>query len=89
MSTVAKVSATEKNGASRMDLDPTLLMLSLIPSGIGFVLFIYGRKAGRWPQLCTGMALMIYPYFAGGAVTMVGIGALLGGGLYVMIHAGW
>ena len=31
-----------------MELDATLLMVSLIPSGIGFVLFTYGRKEHRW-----------------------------------------
>ena len=55
-----------KNGSSDMDLDPTFLMLSLIPGGIGFVLFMYGRKADRWPQLVTGLAFTLYPYFTGG-----------------------
>ncbi|MDA1183275.1 MAG: hypothetical protein O2930_01355 [Acidobacteria bacterium] len=80
---------TEKNGASRMDLDSALLMLSLIPSGVGFVLFVYGRKVSRWPQLIAGLRLMVYPYFAGDVVTLISVGALLGGGLYVMIQAGW
>ena len=31
-----------------MSLDPTWLFLSLIPSGIGFVLFMYGKKQERW-----------------------------------------
>ena len=37
-----------------MNFDPTLLMLSLVPSGIGFVLLMYGRKQQRWPQLVAG-----------------------------------
>ena len=41
-----------------MDFDPTLLMLSLVPSGIGFVLFMYGRKQQRWPHLAGGIALI-------------------------------
>ena len=45
-----------------MSLDPSLLFLSLITSGIGFVLFVYGKKQDRWPQLVAGVALMIYPY---------------------------
>ena len=72
-----------------MDLDPTLLMLSLMPSGVGFVLFVYGRKNGRWPQLAMGLVLMVYPYFAGSVVTLVGVGVLLGVGLYLMVQAGW
>lgn len=83
------VPPSEKNGANRMDLDTMFLMLALIPSGIGFVLFVYGRRAGRWPQLVTGLVFMVYPYFAGSVVTLAGVGVLLGGGLYLMIQAGW
>jgi len=72
-----------------MDLDPRLLMLSLISSGVGFVLFVYGRKNSRWPQLVMGLALMVYPYFAGGVVTLASVGVPLGLGLYLMIQAGW
>lgn len=72
-----------------MDLNPTLLMLSLIPSGIGFVLFMYGRKQQRWPQLVCGLLLMVYPYFTTTITTMVGGGVLLGAALYVMLAAGW
>jgi len=72
-----------------MDFDPTLLMLSLIPSGIGFVLFVYGKKSDRWPQLVTGIALMAYPYFTGTVVSMLSVGVLLGAALYAMIQLGW
>ena len=56
-----------------ISLDPTLLFLSLITSGAGFVLFIYGKKQERWPQLVAGLALMIYPYFVPNAAVMVAI----------------
>jgi hypothetical protein len=72
-----------------MDFDPTLLMLSLIPSGIGFVLFMYGRKTDRWPQLVTGLALMAYPYFTGTVTSMLSVGALIGGALYLLLQLGW
>jgi hypothetical protein len=72
-----------------MDFDPALLMLSLIPSGIGFVLFVYGRKSDRWPHLVTGIAFMAYPYFTGSIVSMLSVGGLLGAALYVMIQLGW
>ena len=72
-----------------MDFDPTLLMVSLIPSGIGFVLFTYGRKAQRWPQMVCGLLLMVYPYFTGTLTTLLGVGALLGTALYLMLAAGW
>jgi len=72
-----------------MNFDPTLLMLSVIPSGVGFVLFTYGRKSDRWPQLVTGIMLMVYPYFTGSTISMVSVGVLLGAMLYLMIQVGW
>ena len=61
-----------------MTIDPAWLFLSLVPSGLGFVLFRYGKKQDRWPQLVAGLALMVYPYFATSLLTLVGIGALSG-----------
>ena len=72
-----------------MNVDPTLLMLSVIPSGVGFVLFTYGRKSDRWPQLVTGILFMVYPYFTGSTISMVSVGVLLGAMLYLMIQVGW
>ncbi len=72
-----------------MTLDPTWLFLSLIPSGAGFVLLVYGRKQGRWPQLVAGIALMVYPYFASSVVSLVTIWAILTFGLWLAIRLGW
>ena len=72
-----------------MTLDPTWLFLSLIPSGVGFVLFVYGKKQGRWPQLAGGLALMIYPYFATSVSTLVGIGIVLCGAVWYAVRLGW
>ena len=55
-----------------------MLMLSLVPSGIGFVLFMYGKKQERWPDLAAGIALMVYPYFVNTVLQMVLGGALIG-----------
>jgi hypothetical protein len=46
-----------------MSFDPGVLFLSLVTSGIGFVLFMYGKKQERTPQLAAGIVLMVYPYF--------------------------
>ena len=72
-----------------MTLDPTWIFLSLIPSGIGFVLFVYGRKQDRWPHLVAGLLLMVYPYLATSVVSLLGVGALIGGGLWYAVRAGW
>jgi len=72
-----------------MNLDPLWLFLSLIPSGIGFVLLVYGKKQERWPQLGAGLALMVYPYFADTVTTLVAIGLVIGVALWVAIRLGW
>ena len=70
-------------------LDPTLLILSIFPSTVGFALFTYGRKQQRWPQLAVGILFMVYPYFTGTVASMLGAGAFLGAALYVMLAVGF
>jgi len=72
-----------------MTIDPAWLFLSLVLSGLGFVLFRYGKKQDRWPQLVAGLALMVYPYFATSLLTLVGIGALIGASLWYALRNGW
>ena len=69
--------------------DPTWLFLSLLPSGVGFVLFVYGRKQQRWPQLAAGIALLLYPYFTDSIASLVGIGAAILVALWFAIRLGW
>jgi hypothetical protein len=72
-----------------MDFDPTWLLLSLIPGGIGFVLFVYGKKQQRWPQLAAGLLLMVYPYFTAGIASLVITGAVIGAVLWYVVRLGW
>jgi hypothetical protein len=72
-----------------MSLDPTWLFLSLIPGAIGFVLFVYGRKYDRWPHLVAGLLLMVYPYLATSVISLVAIGASIGGLLWYAVRLGW
>ena len=71
------------------NFDPNLLMLSLIPSGVGFVLFTYGKKEHRFPQLLCGIVFMVYPYFTPTMSSMIGVGVAVGAALYLMIQLGW
>lgn len=72
-----------------MNFDPTWLFLSLIPSGIGFVLFVYGKKQERMPYMLAGIVFTVYPYFTPSIVALVGVGALIGTGLWMAVRAGW
>jgi hypothetical protein len=71
-----------------MDFSAGSLFASFFVSGIGFGLFIYGKKQARLPQLITGIALMMYPYFVAGPEWILGIGAALGAGLWLALRAG-
>jgi hypothetical protein len=72
-----------------MTLDPTWLFLSLIPGGAGFVLFVYGKKQHRLPQLAAGIAMMVYPYFATTATSLLIGGGLISAALWWALQAGY
>lgn len=72
-----------------MTFDPNWLLLSLIPSGIGFVLFTYGRKQQRWPHFAAGLLFMVYPYFATTIMSLVAAGGAIGFGLWYAVYLGW
>jgi hypothetical protein len=72
-----------------MTFDSTWLMLSLIPGGIGFVLFMYGKKQQRWPHLAAGLLFMVYPYFATTVMSLVATGAAIGFCLWYAVRLDW
>ena len=72
-----------------MSLDPTWLFLSLFPAGIGFVLFVYGKKQARWPQLVAGLLFMVYPYFVDSLLSLTVVGASIGIALWAAVRGGW
>ena len=72
-----------------MSIDATWLFVSLIPSGIGFVLFVYGKKQARPPHLVAGLLLMVYPYFTPGLTSLAATGAVIGFALWYAVRVGW
>lgn len=72
-----------------MSLDPTLLFISLLTGGAGFVLLVYGRKQDRWPHLAAGIALMVYPYFVSTVTMTLAIGAAIVAALWLAVRQGW
>jgi hypothetical protein len=72
-----------------MSLDPTWLFLSLIPGGIGFVLFVYGKKQQRWSLAIGGLLFMVYPYFTESLAALVSVGVALGALLWAAVRLGW
>lgn len=60
-----------------LDLSPAALFAGMLVSTIGLGLFLYGKRATRFPQLLTGLTLMGFPLFIHGAVATLSIGASL------------
>lgn len=44
-------------------LEPAYLIVSLLVSSVGFVMFMYGRKQSRPVQFGAGLVLLLIPYF--------------------------
>jgi hypothetical protein len=72
-----------------MSLDASSLFAGLIVSGIGYVLFSFGRKQARPPQMIGGLLLMIFPYFVPSVPWMLGVAAALCGLVWVAVKAGY
>lgn len=65
------------------------LFLSLIVGGVGFVLFVYGRKQHRWPQVVGGLLLMVYPYFVSSTWAMAVVGVAIAAAVWLAVWLGW
>jgi len=69
-------------------LEPGYLIVSLIVSSVGFVMFIYGKRQKRAVQLGAGLLLLLIPLFvrdglllgiAGAAICAIVWGAVKAG----------
>jgi hypothetical protein len=69
------------------DLGPLLAGFGV--SALGFVLFYYGRRMRRIPQLATGLVLMVYPYFVSGILAMLAIAVVLVLAMWFAIQRGF
>ena len=64
------------------------LLASLVPSSIGLVMFMYGKRQGRAPHMIVGVVMMIYPYLVPNIFLMFGIAAVLSLGLWLGVRQG-
>jgi hypothetical protein len=51
-------------------------LFSLIFGGIGFGVFVYGKRQARMFLVVVGLALMVYPYFVSNSALSLAIGTL-------------
>lgn len=71
-----------------MNFSAGALIASFLISTVGFGFFLYGKKSTRLPQLVTGVAMMVYPYFIASTFWMVGIAVVLVVALWLAVRSG-
>jgi hypothetical protein len=72
-----------------VQFDASSILAGLGVSSVGFVLFKYGRKQQRPPQLLGGLLLMVFPYFIPSVLWMLAVGTLLCGLVWLAVRAGY
>ena len=72
-----------------MNLDLSSIVLAGFIGLVGLGLLAYGRKQVRIPHIVVGLILLVYPYFVGNLVALVGIAAALVGGLVLVSRLGY
>lgn len=72
-----------------MNFDASSLIASFVVSSVGFVLFVYGKRMSRFPQLGVGLLLLIYPYFVSSVPLMLGVALVLLALLWLAVKRGY
>lgn len=65
------------------------MLVGLVVSGVGFVLFRYGKSQQRMPQLAAGLVLMVVPVAISAAVWLAAFGAAVLLALWLALRAGF
>jgi hypothetical protein len=69
-------------------LDPLYFAVSFVVSGIGFVMFMYGKKQHRPVQLGAGLLLLLFPFFIRDGVWLGVVGAVICLAVWGSVKAG-
>ena len=69
-----------------MTFDMNWLLLSLLLSGVGMVLLMYGKRMDSAPHLLVGAIFCVYPYFVSNLLLLAGIAVALSIGLWVAVR---
>lgn len=72
-----------------MPFDPWWIMTELAVGGAGFVLFTYGKRQERVPQLVAGLLLMAFPFFVTSVSGLLVGSVLLSTATWWAIRHGW
>ena len=71
-----------------MDLDPGTLLAGLVVSGVGFVLFRYGKSQVRVPQMVVGLMMLAAPLITRGPLLTLAVGGGLAAALWICMRMG-
>jgi hypothetical protein len=69
-------------------MDGNTILAGFAVSTVGMGFFMYGKKQSRPPQMAFGVIAMVYPYFAGGPLLVLGVFVLLLALMWLAIRAG-
>jgi hypothetical protein len=72
-----------------MSLDPWWILVQMVVSGAGYVLFTFGRRQERLPHLLAGLLLMALPFFALTATAALIGASLVALGTWWAVRLGW
>ena len=68
--------------------EPAYLAVGLVVSGIGFVMFMYGKRQHRPVQLGAGLLLLIFPFLVRDALWLGLSAAIICGIVWGSVRAG-
>jgi hypothetical protein len=68
--------------------EPGDLLVGLIVSGAGFVMFMYGKRQHRPVQLAAGLLLLLMPFFVRDAIWLGAVGAVVCAIVWGSVKAG-
>src|SRR4051794_8020669 len=75
--------------ATLQGMDGGELLTSLAIGSVGYVVFAYGKRQGRFLEMMFGLVLLVFPYFVDGIWVMAGIATGLLALLFTLLKLGW
>jgi hypothetical protein len=68
--------------------DPSYLVIALVVSSVGFVMFMYGKKQHRPVQMGSGLLLLLFPFFVHDGLWLGVVGAAVCAIVWGSVKAG-
>ncbi len=69
-------------------MDGNTILAGFAVSTLGLGFFMYGKKQARLPQMVFGLVCLVYPYFVGGPLIVLGVFAVLSLAFWLALRFG-